>query len=290
MQGFLMHANACRGITCLLLKYASGGRRAVHFGGSEDLEVVNLFFVHLIVLVVNVCMSLSVFKFSVALFALTICVTFSSFSQSPLLKIAAHKHPSKAFKDSIYMFPAFQEGTITFSTGFSPDQRITLNYNMYHFLMDFINENGDTMQMKPSPEIKEVTIGKHLFYYDSKVGYIEMLDQSPVALGVLTFLNTEKMQYVSGAIINAETDTDARGRPSAYDRYYSKRHTYYFIDTKNKAHKAYKVYKAIKPSLARVFREQRREIDAYCKVNKIDFNNSADLTRLLGYCNGLDAK
>ena len=48
-----------------------------------------------------------------------------------------------------------------------------MNYNLYFAQMDYIGADGDTLQVKPSQELKLLTINDHLFYYDQKSGYIE---------------------------------------------------------------------------------------------------------------------
>ena len=85
------------------------------------------------------------------------------------------------WKDSIYRFPEFQYGTITFITGFSPEETFKFNYNLYFGQIDFIDKNGDTLQVKPSRDLKEINIGGHSFYHDDHQGYIEILFRVNIA-------------------------------------------------------------------------------------------------------------
>ncbi|HTE30302.1 MAG TPA: hypothetical protein VK666_08005 [Chryseolinea sp.] len=195
-----------------------------------------------------------------------------------LYKIQAHTDPFKTtWADSVYKFPTFQEGKITFMTGFSPEQDLKLNYNLYFGQMDFINSKGDTLQIKPAPTIKLVNIGKHWFLYDPKKGYIELLVQSQVALGVLTVMRTERMDYVSGTIPPGQS-ADIRSLPSVYDRYYSVRETYYLIDNKNR------LFKAMQSTLVKLFPVKRAAIKAYISTHHTDFTKRADLIELLAFC------
>ena len=207
---------------------------------------------------------------------------FALAQATQLMKLPAHTDYKKvSWRDSIYRFPAFQYGRITWATGFAPVDSFRLNYNLYFTQLDLINEKGDTVQVKPSKELKLVQIGGNIFYRDDRWGYIEVLYQAPISLGVLTILSTVKMDYVSGSFEGASSTTDTRGIPSVYDRYYARAATYFFIDGNNKLHKA------IRPSLLKLYANHKKAINAYLDENKIDFNSEPDLLRVLNFCNQL---
>jgi len=197
-----------------------------------------------------------------------------------ILKLPAHTDIKKvSWWKSIYLYPEFQAGKITFSTGFSGGEINKLNYNLYYGQMDIINQSGDTLQMDASREIKIVTIGEHIFLHDDK-GYIEILLKTPVALGVLTMLTLEKMVYVSGNF-KGSMGVDNRGVPSIYDRFYKKTAFYFFIDRDNKLHKA------VRHAIFQLFPGNKEKISDYINDNQIDFGNRADLSSLLLFCNQL---
>ncbi|HMG92597.1 MAG TPA: hypothetical protein VK589_21215 [Chryseolinea sp.] len=184
-----------------------------------------------------------------------------------------------AWRDSIYLFPSFQYGRITFATGYSPEDKVLMNYDLYSAEMALITKDGDTTHLKRTKELKLLNIGDHLFLQDYKVGYIEIIQQLPVSLGVLNVMSTEHMEYVSGNREGGTYGMDTRGTPSVYDRYYRKGKLYYFIDRDNK------VYKATRASILKLFRKNKDEIDVYRRENKIDFENRSDLVKLLRFCN-----
>jgi hypothetical protein len=201
-----------------------------------------------------------------------------------LLKLPAHTYAHKVpWWDSVYRFPEFQQGKITFSTGFSPSKTLKLNYNLYTMHLDMITDRGDTLQVIPSKEIKLIDIGGHLFYYDSKKGYIEILHQSRISLGVVTGFRTEKMVYVSGNP-SGSVNLDVRGQPSVYDRYYSNSRSYFFIDEENK------LYLATKFNIVKLFPDYKRSIHAYLEENHIDFTRAQDIIQLLNFCNQLNRR
>lgn len=203
-------------------------------------------------------------------------------TEPPLLKLPAHTDVAKvSWWKTIYLFPNFQAGKVTLATGFTISEPLKLNYNLYYAQMDLINEQGDTVQLKTSREIKVVTVGEHIFFHDETDGYVQVIYQAPVALGVVNTLNTEKMVYVSGNV-KGSSEVDHRGVPSIYDRYYARKNTYYFIDQKNELHKT------TKRNILQLFSGYKEKVNSYLKENAIDFSRMEDLVRLVTFCNKLD--
>jgi hypothetical protein len=192
-------------------------------------------------------------------------------SSNPFLRI--YKLPSYtsvskvSWRDSVYRFPNFEYGRITLVTGFSPEEKIRLNYNLYLGQMQMITNNGDTSHVKQLKELKFISIGDHLFCHEYNVGYIEVIYKLPVALGVLNIMIT--------------ADPDQRTTTSDYDRYYMKKAYYYFIDEDNKPSKATRTL------IQRLYYDQRKNIKAYLDENRIDFESKPDLIKLLTFCDGL---
>ena len=175
-----------------------------------------------------------------------------------------YKLNKKSLLDSIYRFPAFQFGRVTFATGFSPEEKLRFNYNLYLGQMELITNDGDTTQIKRSKDLKLVSMGDHLFFHDNKLGYLEIVYQSPVALGVLRRLST----------VDWVTSSDS-------ERYYTKEEHYYFLDKENKS------YQATTTSIQKLFYDQRKKVKTYVDENRIDFKNQSDLIKLLKFCNEL---
>ena len=188
-----------------------------------------------------------------------------------IYKLAAYTPVSKvSWRDSVYRFPAFEYGRITLATGFSPEEKIRLNYNLYLGQMQMITTTGDTSHVKQLKELKFISIGDHLFCHEYNVGYIEIIHKSPVALGVLNIMIT--------------ADPDERTTTSKYDRYYMKKGYYYFIGKDNKPSKA------TRATIQRLYPDQQKNLKAYLSENRIDFENQSDLIKLLKFCNGLSAE
>ena len=177
---------------------------------------------------------------------------------------------SVPWKDSIYRFPAFEKGRITYTTGML-DHEFYLNYNMYFEKMDFISESGDTLNITNTREIKEVQIGDTWFFHDHKKGYYE------VTIKIARCPCRQKPVRVvrSGAYPLA----DERGAAADYDRYYQILPIYFFVDKNNSVHRA------TMKSILKLFPDHKTEVSAYLQKHSPDFESKKDLVDLLTYCN-----
>lgn len=190
------------------------------------------------------------------------------------------------WRDSIYRFPEFMNGRLTFVAGRSQERKF--NYNFFSGNMDFINENGDTLILTTSRELRLVTIGSHVFYFDPREGYIEIMLQLPLALGVKEIFFAAIKETVAddgyGVVSHTTSATRSfRGPVTAgiinVENLYKKESYYYFIDQQNN------VYQANKFTILRLFEDHKREIKAYLKENNVDFRNGQHMADLVRFCN-----
>lgn len=159
--------------------------------------------------------------------------------------------------------------------GFSPEQALLMNVNVFLNQIDYITDKQDTIALENSQTIKTVTIDGLLFYnHYPKLGYIEKANQTPVALGIKHTINV-MMESATGERFKA---TDWNTPTSRYDRLYIREDKYFFIDQDTR------FYAATRPSIVRLFRDSKKEIKKYIKVNKINFKVEADLLKLLEFC------
>jgi hypothetical protein len=191
------------------------------------------------------------------------------------------------WRDSVYRFASFEPGRITFATGYSPLEHVRMNYNLYFMQMHYISSHGDTLQIKPSKELKLVSISGHLFYHDYNVGFIEVIQQLPVALGVRNLMKAEYIDYLPGgkqrtAGFTPFSDEDVRGAAATIDRYYIKDSDYFFIGRNND------LYKANPASIFKIFREQKKAVKKYIDEHDVDFERKEHLMNLLIFCNELE--
>lgn len=202
---------------------------------------------------------------------------FDVYAQENLrvFKLDAYESFSKAdWKDSVYLLPQFQTGTLEYNNGFQVEGSWLMNYNRYFESMDMISDTGDTLSVKRTPELKFVNLQGRLFIHNYNLGFIEVLTKAPVALGVKYIMGTAGLQ----------SNFDRRGYTDIYDRYYVKAPLYFFIGHNNN------LYKANQTSILRFYPEHDVEIREYIKAERINFYVEGDLKRLLAFCNRFDFK
>lgn len=190
------------------------------------------------------------------------------------------------WSDSIYRFPEFKNGRLTFVAGKSQERKF--NYNLFTGKMDFIDDHGDTLTLNYSRELRLVTIGSHVFYFDPTEGYIEIILQMPLSLGVRKVFFAAIKETVAddgyGVVSHTTSSTRSfRGPVTAgvinVDNLYKKEAYYFFIDQRSN------LYQANKVSLLRLFEDHKKEIKAYLKKNNVDFRNEQHMTALVRFCN-----
>ena len=195
-------------------------------------------------------------------------------------KQPAHVLPQTlSWWDSIYLFPAFIESRLVFTTGFSPEQTVRLNYNMYSAQMDMINSNGDTLQVEPLKTMKSLALDSNLFYYDPQRGYLELILSGKVKLASRTFLMLTKVDE-GRAFFSQE---DYRGKALDFDAYYRRVSTYFFIDDSDQ------IRSASPASIRKMLPTHKKSVSEYIRNESINFARKHDLIKLIKHCNYLAA-
>ena len=213
---------------------------------------------------------------SLALVFLAIAAQNASGQDIEQLRLGRFESVSQTeWQDQVYLLPQFQQGTIIYQTGFKLDQTLNLNYNIYHERMEFLSDDGDTLGIKADHNIKLIEIGSHLFYHDYKTGFYEILSTETVSLAMQPKLILVKAE---GNCAGEVWALELRGARMECDRYYIKKMSYFFIDVKDK------ILKANKPSVLKLFAENKSEIQAYLIENPVDFTKHDDVMRLTNHC------
>ncbi len=184
----------------------------------------------------------------------------------------------KEWSHVIYLFPQFQQGAITFNTGFIAEKKLLMNFNIYLNETEFITEMGDTLVLKDSPQIKLVSIGDRFFYNDFPGGYIEKIGRNKIALGAKHSLKM-MMESSAGEIF---ATTDFKVPTSRFDRLFIKKDLYFFMDNDGQT------FKASLNSIFKLLPEFKTEIKTFIHKNKINFRVKEDLLKLLYFCDRLE--
>lgn len=178
--------------------------------------------------------------------------------------------------DSVYRLPSFEYGKVTFATGFSPVEQPRFNYNLFTGQMDMINDKGDTVQVKEIKELKFISLADCLFFHSYYVGYVEILHQSTVMLGVLN-RRTAAYPIGGGSYLQQVNGTESR-------QYFQNQSSYYFVESNRK------LYRATSSSIKTLFHDHRKAVKTYLNENTVDFERKEDLIKLLSFCSQLKSQ
>jgi hypothetical protein len=178
------------------------------------------------------------------------------------------------WRDSLYLYPRFQEGAVVLANG-NTTAKLMINYNVYRERMEVII-GKDTTALKNVSNVSLLQIGSHIIYQDPSKGYIELLGEGPIFLGVLS-----EFKVVMGSSAGERfRATDLRESNSRFDRFYTKYQLYYFLDDT-------KLYPAIPSKISELFPASQDEIKKFIEDRQINFKRKRDLLTLLSYCNSI---
>jgi hypothetical protein len=202
-----------------------------------------------------------------------------------------------------YRFPQFEPGEVYFRN--NTFVRATLNYNLLYGEMLYINHKGDTLSLKGEHRLKLITVGKYVFFYAHKIGYLEVvtsypqvklvkkqtleLTRSEVDLGsysVPAGIVTGNNELGIGSVLKGKDwslqELYTRKAPGAL--HFDKKATYIIVDKNDR------FYKADKQTVSKLFPRHRKAIDDYIRQYKPDFKLRNDIQGLLAFCSQLDSK
>lgn len=189
---------------------------------------------------------------------------------------------NQSSRHQLYAFDEFQPGHVQYADGFVPQTDIKLNFNRFFETVDMWTEDGSWAPLKTTYDIKFVWIGDHKFQHDRRHGYIEIVDQGTVALGVQYFIYglLEDSNGFKTPIMGLENrDATVRGT-----RYYWASERYFFIGPNDE------ILRASPQALPRLLPSLSKQINAYAEREAINFRNKEDLLKILEYCNQESAR
>lgn len=224
----------------------------------------------------------------------SIFITTHLFSQSiKEVSVGPLQDAQKVFKpNDRYRFQNFKDGYLITPTG-KRSQALTLNFNLFSGLPQFIDKKGDTLflddQIARYVQMKETTylngFSKH--YYEI------ILNAIPVRLAIqrewrLIRVETEFVDRSGAKAINISRD----GKNQVYspslgrmvrneNKVYQRDSTYFFID-KNE-----RIYKANENNFARLFSVHKKQIESYIKQESIDFKKEGDIAKVFAFVSSL---
>ena len=187
----------------------------------------------------------------------------------------------------MYRFPSFKNGIVALRDGSTAGAR--MNFNIFLGEIQFIDPKGDTLVIADPETIDSIAIDTSLFYY--KKGYLQVIANYNAAKLVMK----QKIEFRPvkiGAYGNqspgASIENYGRATTTPYinnnhltlneDIIVIKETSYSLI------YKKYREAAATRSGFLTAFPDNKKRIDDYLTVNKIDFKNEGDLRKLLFIC------
>ena len=189
----------------------------------------------------------------------------------------------------IYRFPNFRQGKVYFRDGTITSAN--LNYNFLNGHIEFLSSNGDTLALVKEQilNLRTVVIDSSRFYYHNVYGYMEQISNNETGKVLKKQdYKVSKREKIGGyeqpsstsAIESYSSFTSADGSIltslSVRENITLKRVKLYFLGDQ------YNTFlPANKKNLLRLYPKSKAELQSYLDKTEVDFNNEADLKKLV---------
>ena len=201
-------------------------------------------------------------------------------------RINSIKEDSSELSTSVYRYPQFQKGVVSFNN--EPLASADLNYNYLSGQILFVTQKGVALELAKPETLKYIAIGSDTFYYVDR-GYVEMITHYPTInlakKEIIKFNGKEKKgaygTYSSTAAassINTFSDENVNQKISVDENtLYATSTQYYLADRLNN------FLMASKKNFYKIFSKDEAKLSQYLKINSVHYNKEDDLLKLLKY-------
>lgn len=213
-------------------------------------------------------------------------VTKTSFSQDSIYVVNAGVKVNDVIPATeIFQYTEFRNGKVLYRNGDISEGR--MNYSRLVDEMLFISEKGDTLALKDEPTIRYVCVGNDSFYFDH--GYIMLLKNARnIKLGIRTcfrFIDKARVAAYDGmsstsSVTSLSSLDDGKASHQLEVKELSSlvKDTLYFLGDRFDH-----FVPSTRKSLLGFFPDCSKQVNKFCKKNKIDFENGNDLERTISY-------
>jgi hypothetical protein len=184
-----------------------------------------------------------------------------------------------AWKDSVYRFSNFLEGSLNFMNRNTTTLKALYNYNIFFDRIEIISERGDTVPVKNTGSIQFITMNNNVFFNHKTKGFLEIVQIGKLNVGIK---HTIRVVMESGTgerfLI---TDNGFRNLTTKYDRVYTKEKQYFLIS------EDLTIYRPTIHAFETLLPNYKDDVSEYFKKNKLDLRKEEDLFSLINYCRTL---
>lgn len=191
-----------------------------------------------------------------------------------------------------FYYPDFQKGQVFYPQGKRSDV-LLLNYNTLLEVMQYIDQNGDTLFIPEESNIfKYVKIGPDIFYHHFREGYFNLHTRNDnYNLATRTRWRIERrdvmvyngygMSVVSPGSTLSERRVGESVVPNQELSYVSEQ-LFYLIGPRDV------VLRANRAGFLKAFSTYKEAVSAYIREHATDFDNEESLKELIAFANGLN--
>lgn len=192
-----------------------------------------------------------------------------------------------------FYYPAFLEGQVFYPQGKRSDI-LLLNYNTLLEVMQYIDQNGDTLYIPEESNIfRYVRIGKDLFYHHFREGYFNLQTrEEKYNLATRTRWKIERRDmmvyngYGMSSVSPGSTVSTRRVGESVVtnqDMAYRTETEFYILGPRDG------VFHANRTGVLKAFSDHKEKIIDYMRDNRTNFEDAQSLKELVQYANTLVA-
>ncbi|HEX8334812.1 MAG TPA: hypothetical protein VF622_19465 [Segetibacter sp.] len=185
----------------------------------------------------------------------------------------------------MFSYPDFTMGKVFFKEGGQASAR--LNYNLLVGQIQFINTNGDTLSLDNEYSIREITIGKDIFYFD-KV-YLKLVNGTEKVKLAFTERIKISDKLKSGGYGQPLSTSSVNSLSSVTDgsrviKLNVNQQLILATDKKFYIGDRFNHFAPLnKKNLMKMFSKQQNAIEEYLRENSINFNEEIDVLKLLSF-------
>lgn len=204
-------------------------------------------------------------------------------------RINSIKGDSSDLINSLYRYPKFEKGAVSFNN--QPLASADLNYNYLSGQILFVTPKGEQLELAKPETLTYIAIGTDTFYYVDK-GYVEMITHYPAInlsrKEIIKFNGKEKKgaygtysSTTAASSINTFSDENVNQKISVDENtLYATATIYYLSDRLNN------FVPATKKNFYKIFSKDEKKLSMYLKDNSVHYTKEEDLLKLLEYLEG----
>lgn len=201
-------------------------------------------------------------------------------------RINSIKEDSSELIGSLYRYPQFQKGVVSFNN--QPLASADLNYNYLSGQIVFVINKKEPLELLRPETLKYIGIGVDTFFYFDK-GYVEMITHYPninlYKKEMIKFNGKEKKgaygtysATTAASSINTFSDENVNQKISVDENIlYVTSTQYYLSDRLNN------FFSANKKNFYKIFSKDEKKLIEYLKNNSVHFAKEEDLLKFLEY-------